>query len=126
LVLILHLAYAFIPVGFLLLGAAALGAQAPPSAGVHAWSAGAVGTMTLAVMTRATRGHAGRALEAPPSTQILYAAVILAAVLRILAALVPSFSQPLLWAAAIAWLASFWGFCGVYGPMLVRPRLKGQ
>lgn len=126
LVLILHLAYAFIPVGFLLLGAAALGAQAPPSAGVHAWSAGAVGTMTLAVMTRATRGHAGRALEAPPSTQVLYAAVILAAVLRILAALVPSFSQPLLWAAAIAWLASFWGFCGVYGPMLVRPSLKGQ
>ena len=126
LVLILHLGYAFVPVGFVLLGAAALSAQMPRSVGVHAWSAGAIGTMTLAVMTRATRGHTGRALAAPRSTQLLYAAVILSAVLRILTALLPSFSQPLLWAAAIAWVAAFWGFCVIYGPMLLRPRLKGN
>ncbi len=125
LVLILHIGYAFVTIGFVLLGAVALGAQAPPSAGVHAWSAGAIGAMTLAVMTRATRGHTGRALEAPRSTQLLYAALIISTVLRIAAALLPSFSQPLLWAAAIAWVAAFWGFCIVYGPMLLRPRLKG-
>ena len=126
LVLILHLAYAFVPIGFVLVGAAALSAQMPPSAGVHAWSAGAIGTMTLAVMTRATRGHTGRRLEAPLSTQLLYGAVIVSAVLRILAALLPSFSQPLLWAAAIAWVAAFWGFCIVYRPMLLGPRLKAE
>ena len=126
LVLILHVAYEFVPLGFVLAGAAGVSADIPPSAGVHAWSVGAIGTMTLAVMTRATRGHTGRALEAPPSTQLLYAAVILSAVLRILAALLPSLSQPLLWAAAIAWVAAFWGFCGVYGPMILRPRLMSQ
>ena len=87
---------------------------------------GAIGAMTLAVMTRATRGHTGRALEAPPATQLLYGAVILSAALRIAAALLPALSQPLLWAAAIAWVAAFWGFCGVYGPMILRPRLTGQ
>jgi uncharacterized protein involved in response to NO len=126
LVLILHVAYAFVPLGFVLAGVTAVGADIPPSAGVHAWSVGAIGTMTLAVMTRATRGHTGRALEAPPSTQLLYAAVILSAVLRILAALLPSLSQPLLWAAVVAWVAAFWGFCGVYGPMILRPRLISQ
>lgn len=126
LVLILHIAYAFIPLGFVLAGATALGADMPASAGVHAWSVGAIGAMTLAVMTRATRGHTGRALEAPPATQLLYGAVILSAALRIAAALLPALSQPLLWAAAIAWVAAFWGFCGVYGPMILRPRLTGQ
>jgi len=67
-----------------------------------------------------------RALAAPRSTQLLYAAVILSAVLRTLTALLPSFSQPLLWVAAIAWVAAFWGFCVIYGPMLLRPRLKGN
>jgi uncharacterized protein involved in response to NO len=106
-------------------GGAALSAQLPPSAGMHAWSIGAIGIMTLAVMTRATRGHTGRALAAPPSTQLLYAALIISAVLRVAAALLPAFSQPLLWAAAIAWVAAFWGFCILYGPMIMRPRLKG-
>jgi uncharacterized protein involved in response to NO len=125
LVLILHIAYVFVPIGFVLLGAAALSAQVPASAGMHAWSAGAIGVMTLAVMTRATRGHTGRALEAPRSTQLLYAALIISTVLRIVAALLPAFSQPLLWAAMIAWVAAFWGFCVLYGPMIMRPRLKG-
>lgn len=125
LVLILHLAYAFVPVGFFLAGAAALSPSVAPTAGVHAWSAGAIATMTLAVMTRASRGHTGRALEAPFTTQFLYAAIIASAAARIMAALMPAPSQPLMWAAGIAWVAAFWGFCAVYGPMLLRPRLKG-
>jgi uncharacterized protein involved in response to NO len=126
LVLILHIGYAFVPIGFVLLGAAALSPDVLPSAGAHAWAAGAIGVMTLAVMTRATRGHTGRALTAPPSTQLLYLVVVGAAVLRILAALLPASSTSLLWAAAIAWVAAFWGFCIVYGPMLLRPRTKSQ
>jgi uncharacterized protein involved in response to NO len=56
-VLVLHLAYAFVPLGFLLIGASTFTDAVPTSAGIHAWSAGAIGLMTLAVMTRATLGH---------------------------------------------------------------------
>src|SRR5262249_40443816 len=55
LVLVLHVAYGFVPLGFLLLGAAVLWpAEWPMSAGLHAWTTGAFGLMTLAVMTRAS------------------------------------------------------------------------
>ena len=86
LVLILHLGYAFIPLGFLLIGLAAFD-LVPAAAGIHAWAGGAVGTMTLAVMTRASLGHTGRALIASIATQAIYVAVVLAAVTRIAAAL---------------------------------------
>ena len=56
LVLVLHVAYAFIPLGFVLSGAAVLWPnEAPASAGIHAWTAGAIGMMTMAVM----RGSSG-------------------------------------------------------------------
>jgi uncharacterized protein involved in response to NO len=73
LVLVLHVAYAFVPIGFMLMGAAAFG-MLPASAGIHAWSAGAIGLMTLAVMTRASLGHTGRPLAASSATQAIYAA----------------------------------------------------
>jgi uncharacterized protein involved in response to NO len=129
LVLILHIGYAFVPAGFLLLGAVSLNPeiiQVAPSAGVHAWSAGAIGVMTLAVMTRASRGHTGRPLTAPFTTVLLYLAAIAAAVLRILAAFLPESSEALLWASAVAWVGAFWGFCLLYGPMLLRPRLTAR
>jgi uncharacterized protein involved in response to NO len=74
LVLILHIAYAFVPLGFILMGLAAVRAILP-SAGLHAWLAGAVGTMTLAVMTRASLSHTGHGLVAGTGTQTIYAAV---------------------------------------------------
>ena len=62
-VLVLHVAFAFVPLGFALIGAASLG-WLPASAGIHAWTGGAFGGMTLAVMSRASLGHTGRALVA--------------------------------------------------------------
>ena len=50
LVLILHVGYAFVPLGFLLTGTGGV-RLIPPAAGIHAWAGGAVGTMTLAVMS---------------------------------------------------------------------------
>jgi uncharacterized protein involved in response to NO len=122
LVLVLHVAYAFVPLGFLLLGAAAF-ELAPRSAGIHAWSGGAVGVMTLAVMTRASLGHTGRALVATSSTQAIYAAVVVAALARVFAALEPEWSGVLLAAAATGWAVAFLGFGLVYGPMLLSARL---
>jgi uncharacterized protein involved in response to NO len=121
LVFILHVAYAFVAIGFLLTSAGALGAVAE-SAGIHAWGVGAIGTMTLAVMTRASLGHTGRPLTASASTTAIYVAVVIAAVARITAALQPDWSELLLHVAALAWAAAFLGFAFSYMPMLRGPR----
>ncbi len=118
LVLILHVGYAFVPFGFLLASAAALGIVAV-GAGIHAWTVGAAGTMPLAVMTRASLGHTGNALTASTVTQAIYAAIVIAALARIYAALEPAWSGLLLYIAAFAWTAAFFGFAGSFGPLLV-------
>lgn len=123
LVLILHVGYFFVPLGFLLAAAAAFGLL-PSSAGIHACMAGAAGTMTLAVMTRASLGHTGQPLVASGPTQAIYAAVVVAALARICAAIEPSRSNALLHLAAGAWAAAFLGFGVVFGPSLLH-RSKG-
>ena len=115
----LHLAYAFVPIGFVLTGFAALD-LVPQSAGIHAWTVGAIGTMTLAVMTRASFGHTGHALTASFATQAIYAAVVFSAVIRICAAVEPQRSDVLLPLSAIFWVAAFLGFGAVYAPMLLK------
>jgi uncharacterized protein involved in response to NO len=119
LVLVLHVAYAFVPIGFLLTAAAILWpAHWPVSAGLHAWMTGAVGMMTLAVMTRATLGHTGQDLAASLRTQLIYLCALVAALTRIAAAFEPS--SALFHIAAIAWLLAFGGFAVLFGPSLVK------
>jgi uncharacterized protein involved in response to NO len=120
LVLVLHLGYVFVPLGFLLTGAAAWSAAVPTSAGIHAWTAGAIGLMTLAVMTRASLGHTGQGLVASPATQAIYAFALAAAFLRIVAAFTGSLAF-IQW-SAVAWVAAFGGFAIIYGRALIgRP-----
>jgi uncharacterized protein involved in response to NO len=121
LVFVLHGAYAFVPVGFVLAASGAIGLVVP-SAGLHAWMVGAAGMMTLAVMTRATLGHTGRELTASVPTQLIYAAVFIAAVARICAAVEPRWIELELHVAAFAWAAAFLGFGIIYGPMLWGPK----
>jgi uncharacterized protein involved in response to NO len=123
LVLILHIGYAWIPIGFAILGLAILFDVGVFSAGVHALTAGAIGTMTLAVMTRATLGHTGRALHAGRATIALYAAVSVAVGLRIAAVFWSAFTVPLLVAAGIFWITALAIFVVVYGPMQLAPRV---
>jgi uncharacterized protein involved in response to NO len=117
LVLILHIGYAFVPSGFLLNAMSAF-ELVPAGAGVHAWMVGAAGTMTLAVMSRATLGHSGQQLTASVATQAIYAAIIVAALSRICAVIEPAHSEPLLHLAALAWAAAFFGFAVSFGPLL--------
>lgn len=121
LVLILHVAYAFIPVGFFLAALSALDRVAP-AAGVHAWTGGAIGTMTIAVMTRASLGHTGQPLVASPATQAIYAAVVAAALVRVCAALEPSHAEILLPVAGVAWTVAFLGFALTYARLLCAAR----
>jgi uncharacterized protein involved in response to NO len=121
LVLVLHVAYAFVPAGFILIGASILWpAVLPASAGIHAWTAGAIGMMTMAVMTRASLGHTGQPLAASPATQVIYALVFIAAVTRITAAFTGD--MVFMHISATAWVLAFGGFAAVYGPRLIgRP-----
>jgi uncharacterized protein involved in response to NO len=123
-VAILHIGYAFVPLGFILSGLALIEAsRVVPLAGIHAWSAGAIGVMTLAVMTRATLGHTGRDLKASGATVIIYAVITLAAFARIASALVPGYAVSLLEASAALWCVAFTGFAGIYGRMLLSERV---
>jgi uncharacterized protein involved in response to NO len=121
LLLILHVGYTFVVLGFVLVALASF-AIVKQSAGIHAWTAGAVGTMTLAVMSRASLGHTGREITATVATQMVYAAVIIAALARIWAALDPGHNLILLHVAAVFWAAAFLGFGVIYAPVLVRHR----
>ncbi len=123
LLLVLHVGYAFVPLGFLLNGLAGFDIV-PASAGIHAWMAGGAGIMTLAVMTRATLGHTGEVLTASAATQAIYLAIIVAAVARICAVLHPAASEVLLHIAGFAWIAAFAGFALVYGPLLLGSRRR--
>jgi uncharacterized protein involved in response to NO len=125
LVLILHLGYAFVPLGFLL-GAVSilLPGSLAGTASLHAWTVGAVGLMTLGVMTRATRGHTGHDLAASPITVAIYGAMIAAALLRIGAGALPQAYLVLLEAAGAAWIAAFAMFLLEYAPMLLGPRVE--
>ncbi len=126
LVAILHLGYAWIWIGFALLAASTFSPAIPPIAAIHAFSAGAMATMIMAVTTRATLGHTGRTLHAGAATSTLYILVTAAALLRVGASLLPALYQPLLMISGIAWIAAFLGFAAVYGPMLLRPRPDGK
>ena len=117
LLLILHVGYAFVPLGFLLNAASAFG-LVPAGAGVHAWMAGAAGIMTLAVMSRATLGHTGQRLTASVTTQLIYAAIIVAAWRGSALRIDPAHYGPLLHVAAFAWAAAFLGYAISFGRLL--------
>ncbi|MCB2106053.1 MAG: NnrS family protein [Rhodobacteraceae bacterium] len=122
LVLVLHVGYAFVPLGFVLIGLASLLPYSiTPNAAVHAWTAGAVGVMTLAVMTRASLGHSGKPLTANFTTTCAYSLIVLATLLRVASGIAdaPDWSIEL---AAAAWVMGFGLFLTNYGPLLVRSR----
>jgi uncharacterized protein involved in response to NO len=126
LLLILHIGYAWMVLGAALLGLAMLDADLPQSAAIHAVTAGAIGTMTLAVMTRATRGHTGRVLSADRTTVAIYFLVNIAALVRVAAAFGEAWTISLLVASAILWILAFALFVISYGPMVLFPRRARQ
>ncbi len=122
-VFILHVGYGFIVAGFLLCGIAATEPQViSPSAALHAWSSGAIGCLTLAVMTRAPLGHAGQPPEASIGTCLSYGAVIVASVARIGAGFTPAMQIPLTTLAGATWVGGFTMYVACYGSLLVGRR----
>lgn len=123
LVLVLHVGYAWVPIGLALLGLSLAGAPVPRSAAIHALTAGAMATMILAVMTRASLGHTGRELRANAATVAIYALVTIGALARVAAPLNLADYRLAMEAGALAWGGALLLFLIAYTPVLWRPRL---
>jgi uncharacterized protein involved in response to NO len=126
LVWVLHLAYGWIVLHLLLRASAEAGWLAS-SIATHALTAGAIGTLTLGMMTRTARGHLGRPLKAEGAEVAMYVLITLAALLRVFG--------PWVWAPATAawtlasstaWAAAFALYAWRYGPWLLRARIDGK
>jgi uncharacterized protein involved in response to NO len=122
LVWILHFGYFWLALGFVLLALSDVVAILPRTAALHALTAGAIGTMTLAVMTRATLGHTGRPLLAGRGTTVIYVLVTLAAALRLLVPFAGGQTLVVLGLAGAAWSSAFLLFALLYFPLLARQR----
>jgi uncharacterized protein involved in response to NO len=122
-VFVMHVSYLWVPLGFLFIALAQLG-WINPQAASHAWTIGAVGGMTLAIMTRATLGHSGRAITAGGLTVLCYIAIHLAAILRVMAGVpgeVLAFdSKILIEVSSGLWVAAYLLFLIGYTPLFFR------
>lgn len=124
-VLILHLGYAWLAVALALLGSATIIEAIPQSAALHALTAGAIGTMTLAVMTRASLGHTGREITADRAVVVAYVAITVGAALRVAAPFAGDWYAPLLATGGGMWSAAFLIFVVRYAPILWGRRKPG-
>ena len=122
LLLVLHVGYLWLVVGVALLGLSLISDAVPPAAAVHALTAGAMGTMTLAVMTRATLGHTGRVLRADEATMVIYALVSVVGDVAHRGGLGGRWADGPVGGRRLAWVAAFALFAAEYGPMLLAPR----
>ena len=119
--IVLHIGYLWLPAGLLLLGFAQL-ALVPESAALHALSTGAMATMILAVMSRASLGHTGRPLVAGPVVAASYLLVTVAALSRIAAGFGSGEQHAALAVAGAAWSGAFGLFLLRFVPILCSAR----
>ena len=126
LVLILHVGYGWLVMSLLILGGAILGLGLSTADAVHALTTGAVGVMTLAVMTRASLGHTGRPKHADSMTVFIYILVNLGALLRLFGSATVIPDSVMFGMAAGCWSGAYLLFAVGYGPMLLRPSLEEQ
>jgi uncharacterized protein involved in response to NO len=124
---VLHIAYAWIPIGLALKAAFLLGDWSWAAKWQHALTFGAFATMILAVMTRASLGHTGRPLVVTRAIALAYALLTLGAALRVFGgAWTPQHYLWTLTASGLAWVLAFLIFVWVYGPILISARVDGR
>jgi len=122
---VLHVGYLWLSLALTLLGAEILLPSVfAEGAGLHALTTGAVGLMTVAVMTRASLGHTGRQLTAEPLTTAVYLLIGVSAMLRMAAPYLPGAVAHVHLLAGIVWCAGFAAFAVGYGRYLASPRVS--
>ena len=123
---VLHIAYGWIIVHLVLRALAAVGSAGDMFA-VHALTVGAIGGMTIGMMTRTARGHTGRALATDRFEATCYVLVVLAAVIRVFGGmLLPGSYLTTVIVSGLCWSAAFALYAVRYWPVLSRPRLDGK
>ena len=123
---VLHLGHAWVPAGLLLKGASLLGA-AWAAWWLHALTLGGIGLLTLGMMVRVSLGHTGRMLAAPRSAVLAFAALALAALVRVAGpALLPAAYLSWLVVSGALWSGAFIAFLVGCAPMLLRARVDGR
>ena len=126
LVWILHAAYAWLVVHLLLRGLIALELLAGSYA-THALTIGAIGGMTLGMMTRTARGHTGRALVADGFELTMFLFIQAAALVRIFGGIaLPAFYMASVQLSALFWAGAMALYAIRYWPVLTRARLDGK
>ncbi|MFK3741462.1 NnrS family protein [Massilia sp. TN1-12] len=122
---ILHLSYAWIPFGFMLLALAQFGIVSE-SAALHVLTVGALAGLIMGMITRTALGHTGRPLKAGRAEVLIFVLVQTAVVLRFAAALLPSWRTACLVLATACWSAAFLAYLAVYLPYLSSVRADGR
>ncbi|MEO6353797.1 MAG: NnrS family protein [Oxalobacteraceae bacterium] len=123
---ILHLSYAWIPCGFILIALAAL-QVVPANAAFHVLAIGSIAGLIMGMMTRTSLGHTGRPLKAGLNEILMYGLIQVGVIARFYAALnATGLRDVALVVAAASWSAAFVFFLIIYGPYLYRPRLDGK
>ncbi len=122
LLFVLHAAYAWLPIGYFLLGCAVFGWVFTPTSALHALTMGAIGSIVLAVTTRVALGHTGRPLKAARATVLAYWIFMLAVIIRVFGPLTGFDYLMIMDLSALGWMLAFTIFCWVYWPILSRPR----
>lgn len=121
LVLVLHISYLFIAIGYLLIATAIIAPDLMSQiSGIHALGVGAIGGMTLSVMVRATKGHTGQTLAADGWDKMIFLAIGLAAIFRIVATIYIDTNDLLMPISGIAWTIAFIGFAVRYYPAFTK------
>jgi uncharacterized protein involved in response to NO len=126
LVWILHAAYAWI-VAHLALRALAGAGWLPESNAVHALTVGAIGGLTLGMMTRTARGHTAQPLAADGHELTCFLLIQVAAVVRVSGGMgSQGMHMASVQLSGLLWAAAFGLFAVRYWPVLTRPRLDGK
>lgn len=124
---ILHVAYLWLPAGLLLKALFVGGEIAWAAHWQHALGAGAAATMIVAVMTRASLGHTGRALSVVPAIAASYVVLTVAVIVRVFGpTLLPVDYRTTVLTAGALWVLAFLLYVLVYAPILLRPRVDGK
>lgn len=123
-VLVLHVGHAWLILGFALQGIGALTPILPMSAGFHAFTAGAMGTLIVAVASRAALGHTGRELTVSAATVGAYVLVVMGGAGRVFGPLVFPYAATVT-ISAVSWGLGYAVFVGAYWNVLTRPRVDG-
>ncbi len=123
---ILHVAYLWLPIGLALKAISLSTGAAWATDWLHALTVGAAATMIVAVITRASLGHTGRALVVSNQVVFAYGLLGAAALVRAFATALGSYREWAIWAAAGLWVVAFLLLLLSYAPILLRPRADGR